>query len=92
VKFSDNFEVYRVRQSATHPERHVRKAWYGRTWQAEWQDCVWCPRGYTRSGALRKARRWQKRSLERRLRMARRRHLARRYLTRRSDPYYKAAP
>lgn len=88
MRFTGEFDVYRVRQSRTHPERHVRQAWYGRTWQAEWEDAVWCPRAYTEWGVRRKARRWQGYSLERRLRMARRRQWIRRHLTRRSDPFY----
>lgn len=33
------------------PARSVRKAWYGRTWQAEWEPCPWCPRAYRRPTA-----------------------------------------
>ena len=49
--------VYRVRQSRNHPKRYVRAAWYGRTWQAEWDDCMWAPRAYTEAGVRRKAAR-----------------------------------
>lgn len=34
-----------------------RRPW-ARTWQVEWEGCEWAARGYTRSGALRRARRW----------------------------------
>lgn len=49
--------VYRVRQrlSYHHPNRSVRHAWYGRTWQAEGPDQVWAPRASRRApqmGAL----------------------------------------
>jgi hypothetical protein len=38
---------------------------WGRKWQAEHRDgdsvaWLWCPRAYTRTGALRKAERWLK--------------------------------
>lgn len=79
------FTVYRVRQSRNHPSRHVRHAWYGRTWQAEWTDTVWCPRAYTRSGVERKARRWAAYPIERRMRMARRRRWIRHHITRRGE-------
>lgn len=57
---------YRVRQYPNHPLRRVRRAWYGRTWQAEWEwsdgdthaPCYRCPRGYTLRGCQRKAARW----------------------------------
>jgi hypothetical protein len=95
AKQQDRFEelpvdihVYRVRQSTTHPARSVRKAWYGRTWQAEWEPCPWCPRAYTRRGVLRKARRWSSRNLEWQLTNARRRQRARAHLTARRDPFY----
>lgn len=74
--------VYRVRQSDHHPLRHVRKAWYGRTWQAEWPGTVWCPRGYTECGVRRKARRWMRRGWAT-PGMARRRRWIRDHVTRR---------
>ena len=89
-QFPDGLTVYRVRQSATHASREVRRAWYGRTWQAEWQDTVWCPRAYTEAGVRRKAARWMQYPIERRIRMARRRQWLRAYVTRRSDPFYRA--
>lgn len=51
---------YRVRMDSNHPKRHVRRTWYGRTWQAEWEGTLWCPRAYTRRGIERKAARWQR--------------------------------
>lgn len=85
----DRILLYRVRQTTTHPERWVRKAWYGRTWQAEPEEGIaWCPRGYTKAGALRKARRWRGYSWERMHRMVRRRVLVRAHITRRNDPHY----
>ena len=63
-------------------------AWYGRTWQAEWEPCPWCPRAYTRRGVLRKARRWSSRNLEWQLTNARRRQRARAHITARRDPFY----
>lgn len=30
-----------------------------RSWQAEWADCMWSPRAWTRDGAIRKAARWR---------------------------------
>lgn len=80
--------TYRVRQSTTHPERSVRKAWYGRTWQAEWEPCPWCPRAYTKRGVARKARRWQARGLEWHLRHAHRMQRVRAHITARRDPFY----
>jgi hypothetical protein len=73
---------YRVRQSTDHPLRHVRKAWYGRTWQAEWDGATWCPRAYTRRGIERKAARWHGRS---RPRTVEARRWIRRNITRRSE-------
>jgi hypothetical protein len=55
---SEKIDYYRVRQTTGHPLRHVNKAWYGRTWQAEWPGATWCPRAYTRRGIERKAARW----------------------------------
>ena len=49
--------VYRVRTTTNHPKRWVRRAWYGRTWQAEWDGCLWAARAYTEAGVLRKAAR-----------------------------------
>ena len=60
--------IYRVRQSATHPKRWVRRAWYGRTWQAEWDGCLWAARAYTEAGVRRKAAQrmtWSQRRNER---------------------------
>lgn len=80
---------YRVRQSRTHPERRVRKAWYGRTWQAELSDnTVWCPRAYTRWGIERKARRWDGYPIARRLRIGHRRQWWRAHVTQRNDDFY----
>lgn len=36
--------------------RHWRR--WGRPWQAEWEDCWYAPRAWTRQGAIRKALRW----------------------------------
>jgi hypothetical protein len=58
---ADRIHYYRVRMDSNHPKRWVRRAWYGRTWQAEWDGCYWCPRAYTRAGIERKALRWQRR-------------------------------
>lgn len=82
--------VYRVRQSADHPERHVRKAWYGRTWQAEWTPCPWAARAYTKRGVERKARRISAWPLERQHVRAHRLAWIRSHVTRRRDPFYAA--
>ena len=58
---SEQPSVYRVRTTTNHPLRRVRKAWYGRTYQAEWEGVGWCPRAYTARGIRRKAYRWQRR-------------------------------
>ena len=43
--------VYRV-------YRAEDRRWWKRTWQAEWEGCMWCPRAYTQPGVHRKAMRW----------------------------------
>ncbi len=85
----DAIHYYRVRQSTTHPERSVRKAWYGRTWQAEWEGSGWCPRAWTRRGIQRKARRWFRRGEGWCVKNHNRRVWFRIYVTRRNDPYYR---
>lgn len=40
---SDEVDVYRVQEG--YP-------WYRRTWQAEWQECLWASRGYTKPTLL----------------------------------------
>ena len=77
--------VYRVRTDVNHPKRHVRKAWYGRTWQAEWDGCLWAPRAYTKAGLLRKASRRSRWSPERAHRYWLLRRLIRDHITRRSE-------
>jgi hypothetical protein len=79
---SDGFFTYRVRMGH-HPYRHVRKAWWGRTWQTEWTDCVLAARGWTERGSRRKARRWRKRSLKARVRRARQHMWVRVHITER---------
>jgi hypothetical protein len=81
------FDVYRVLQSRTHPDRRVRRAWYGRTWQAELGG-GWSPRAYTERGVRRKAARWDARGPEWQSRNARRRQWLRAHVTQRSDPFY----
>lgn len=83
----NEIHVYRVRQH-DHPERRVRKAWYGRTWQAEWERCPWAPRAYTERGVRRKAARWSGQSLEWQLKRAWRRQWVRAHITQRLDPFY----
>ncbi len=85
-----DYYVYRVRTTRDHPLREVRKAWYGRTWQAEWEMCPWCPRAYTERGIHRKARRWSGRTMEHQLIVAARLKWWRAHVTRRSDPWYAA--
>lgn len=87
-QINNDIYVYRVRQSTNHPDRRVRKAWYGRTWQAEFHQTVWAPRAYTEQGVRRKAKRWQRRGLEWRLRHARRMQWVRMHLTQRNDEHY----
>jgi hypothetical protein len=69
VKFSGStheIDYYRVQQRWTHIEagdttpasRRVPERWWKRTWQAEWEDCDWAPRAYTRWGIERRATRW----------------------------------
>lgn len=36
-------DIYRVQRG---------KPWYRRTWQAEWDGCLWASRGYTRRGVV----------------------------------------
>lgn len=52
-------DVYRI----GHPGRPHPDRWR-RTWQAEWTDCMWAPRAWTRRGATRKARRWRHRNTD----------------------------
>lgn len=90
MRHTEGLSVYRVRQklSYRHPDRHVRPAWYGRTWQAEWNPCPWCPRAWTEAGVRRKAARWQRRGFAWQLRNARRLAWLRMHVTRRRDDYY----
>lgn len=32
-----------------------------RNWQAEWEGCRWAPRAWTKTGVIRKAKRWRAR-------------------------------
>lgn len=36
----------------------IRRGFWRRKWQVEWYGCHFAPRGYTRSGCLRRANRW----------------------------------
>ena len=93
MKFSSEVPtVYRVRQRLhyRHPDRAVRHAWYGRTWQAEGPDQVWAPRAYTERGVRRKWARWDRRGFEWRCRHARRMQWIRMHVTQRNDEFYKA--
>ena len=40
--------------------RALRYVTWKRTWQAEWSGCQRAARAYTRTGVLRRARRWQR--------------------------------
>lgn len=88
MKAEEEIMYYRVRQS-DHPKRSVRNTWYGRTWQAEWEMCPWCPRAYTRWGIERKARRWHAQNLERQIIRAHHRQWWRAHVTQRRDEFYK---
>ena len=64
---SAEIDYYRVQQRwiRTVPEdeyvpgksKLVKKHWWCRTWQAEWDGCEWAPRAYTKRGIERRARR-----------------------------------
>jgi len=86
----NDMQVYRVRESRSHPDRAVRKAWYGKTWQAEWDMCPWCPRAYTERGVRRQGRRRMAWPINRQLAYARRRIWLRSHVTQRFDPFYSA--
>ncbi len=38
------------REPPTYYRVQMEKPWYHRKWQAEWPDCYWAQRGYTRTG------------------------------------------
>jgi hypothetical protein len=65
--------VYRVGGGRRSP--HWRLPWHVdlwmRSWQAEWEEGLWCPRGWTPSGVRRKAKRWMRRDTDLRLHEAR---------------------
>lgn len=85
----DDIYVYRVRQT-NHPERCVRKAWYGRTWQAEFvnQPTMWAARAYTERGVRRKIAKFDRRGVEWRFRHLGRMQWWRAHVTRRNDSFY----
>lgn len=84
MRHATGLTFYRVRQNPDHPKRWVRKTWYGRTWQAEWDGVRWCPRAYTRRGIERKVARWI-RNNKPTPGMVRRRRWIRRHITRRGE-------
>jgi hypothetical protein len=60
------FDAYRVgggKRAKHWAHRWHVDRWF-RSWQCEWEDALWCPRGWTKEGVLRKGRRWHRRNTD----------------------------
>lgn len=65
LSMTGTIDYYRVQDRWRDPadplKGRVPRRWWYRTWQAEWADCDWAPRAYTRWGIQRRAQRWHRR-------------------------------